>query len=192
MILLSAHKDTVMNHYPFEYKEGFFVGLLDNAIGVLVCNSLLLEEPNLCVLEKVGKIGLFFGNSEEWGTITPLPKLKKEDIVVVVDVASGPQYKGYDFSLENISGIDTKRINELRESLEWEGFKMKTKRWDGDPDDEDEAWAWKDKGQKVISFIIPIENGSKDTGWHVGDCSITVEKVIKAKQGLKRLINYLL
>lgn len=192
MILLSAHKDTVMNHYPFEYKNGKFVGLLDNAIGVLVCNSLLLEEPNLCVLEKAGKIGFFFGDSEEWGTITDLPKLKKEDIVVVVDVCCGPQYNGLDFSMENINGLTASRIKELKESLEWEGFKLRTKVWDGNPDDEDEAFAWKDKGQKVISFIIPIESGGKDTGWHVPDCAISVEKIRKAKQGLKRLINYLL
>lgn len=190
MILLSAHKDTVMNNYRFEYKNGQFVGLLDNAIGVLVCNSLLLEEANLCVLEKMKKIGFFFGDSEEWGTITDLPKLKKEDIVIVVDVASGPQYKGLDFSLENISGFKPGDIQDLKESLEWEGFVLRTKVWDGNPDDEDEAYKWKELGQKVISFIIPIENGSKGTGWHVPDCTISVEKVTKAKQGLKRLINY--
>ena len=192
MILLSAHKDTVMNNYLFEYKDGKFKGLLDNAIGVLVCNSLLVEEPNICVLEKMGKVEFFYGESEEWGTITELPKLKKDDIVIVVDVCCGTQYKGIDFSLENIHGIEPKKVNELRESLQWEGFKLKTKWWDGNPDDEDEAWAWKDKGQKVISFIIPIESGSKDTGWHVPDCTITIEKVVRVKQGLKRLINYLL
>lgn len=181
-----------MNNYLFEYKKGSFVGLLDNAIGMLVCNSLVLEEPNLCVLEKIGKVGFFFGDSEEWGSITSLPKLKKEDIVVVVDVASGPQYKGMDFTLENISGFKPDRIEELKESLEWEAFRIKTKVWDGNPDDEDESWKWKELGHKVISFIIPIENGSKDTGWHVPDCTITVEKIVKAKQGLKRLINYLL
>lgn len=192
MILLSAHKDTIMNNYLLEYKKGKFIGLLDNAMGMLVCNSLLLEEPNLCILEKMGKLGLFFGESEEWGTITPLPKLKKEDIIVVVDVASGAQYKGLDFSLENISGFKPDKIQGLKESLEWEGFILRAKVWDGNPDDEDEAFKWKELGHKVVSFIIPIENGSKDTGWHVADCSITIEKLAKAKQGLKRLINYLL
>lgn len=192
MVLLSAHKDTVMNNYLFEYKKGKFIGLLDNAIGMLVCNSLLLEEWNVCALEKMGKVGLFFGDSEEWGTIGELPKLKKEDTVVVVDVASGTHYKGLDFTLENIHGFKPDKITDIKESLEWEGFKLRAKVWDGNPDDEDEAWKWRELGHKAISFIIPVENGSKDTGWHVPDCTITVEKVVRAKQGLKRLINYLL
>jgi hypothetical protein len=181
-----------MNNYLFEYKKGKFIGLLDNAIGMLVCNSLLLEEWNVCALEKMGKVGLFFGDSEEWGTIGELPKLKKEDTVVVVDVASGTHYKGLDFTLENIHGFKPDKITDIKESLEWEGFKLRAKVWDGNPDDEDEAWKWRELGHKAISFIIPVENGSKDTGWHVPDCTITVEKVVRAKQGLKRLINYLL
>lgn len=192
MILLSAHKDTVMNSYRLEYSNGGFRGLLDNYIGRLVCDALLVEDPNIRILEKAGKIGYFYGDSEEWGTITDLPPLKKEDIVLVVDVACGIKYKGIDFSLENISGINANKVKELKESLEWEGFSLKTSVWNGDPDDEDEGWRWKELGVKVISFIIPIEPGSKDTGWHVDDCSIDIEVVTKAKQGLKRLINYLL
>lgn len=192
MILLSAHKDTVMHPYRFEYRGGIYKGLLDNAIGMLACNSLILEEPNLQVLEKKGQIGIFYGGGEEWALHEDFPKLSKKDIVIVVDVACGDQYKSVDFSLENISGFESKRVIEIKEHLEWEGFKLKTKRFDGNPDDEDESWQWKNLGYKVISFIIPIESGNKKTGWHVDDCTITVDKLNRAKQGLKRLINFIL
>ena len=188
MILLSAHKDTVFYPYKLSYNKGIFKGLLDNTIGVLVVNSLLMEEPNLAFLEKKGELGLFFGDSEEWGTITEMPKLEKNDIVIVVDVASGSQYKGVDISLENISGFTKSFIKEKKECLEWEGFKIKTKFYDGNKDDEDEAWFWKKQGNKVISFIIPIEGES----WHQDNCTITIEKVVKSKQILKRLLNYIL
>lgn len=192
MVLLSAHKDVVMNNYRFEYKNGIYTGLLDNTIGVLVCNSLMLEEPNIVKLEKQKKVGLFFGSGEEWALHDDFPKLTKKDIVIVIDVASGSQYKGLDFSLENISGFNTQKIRDIKEHLEWEGMKLKTKKFDGNPNDEDEAWQWKELGIPVISFIIPIENGNKDTGWHVDDCTITIEKLNKAKHGLKRLINIIL
>lgn len=188
-ILLSAHKDKVMNHYRFGYKGGKFEGLLDNAIGMLVCNSLLLDEPNIATLEKKGEVEFFFGSMEEWAMCEDFPKISKEHLVIVVDVACGDQYKGIDFSLENISGIDKKRVTEIKEHLEWEGFKLKTKMFDGNPEDEDESWQWKKLGYKVMSFIIPIEPGSKNTGWHVDDCSISIEKLSKAKHGLKRLVN---
>lgn len=188
MILLSAHKDTVFYPFNFSYNNGIFKGLLDNYIGQLVVNSLLIEEPNLALLEKRGELKLFFSDSEEWGTITDMPKLEKNDIVIVVDVASGSQYKKVDISLENISGFTKSFIKEKKECLEWEGFKIKTKLYDGNKDDEDEGWYWKKQGNKVMSFIIPIEGES----WHQDNCIITIEKVVKAKQILKRLLNYLL
>ena len=187
-ILLSAHKDVVFHPYKFSYNKGVFTGLLDNAIGVLVVNSLFIEDPNLALLEKEGELEVFFGDSEEWGTITEMPKLEKNDIAIVVDVASGSQYKGVDISLENISGFTKPFIKEKKDCLEWEGFKLKTKFYNGNKDDEDEGWYWKKQGNKVISFIIPIEGES----WHQDNCTISIEKVVKAKQILKRLLNYLL
>lgn len=190
MILLSAHKDVVFHPYKFEYSNGVFKGLLDNAIGVIMVNSIVSEDQNILNLEKAGKLKLFFGEGEEWGISDDFPALIKKDLVIVVDVCSGSQYKGLDFSLENISGVNPNMSKRLKESLEWEGFKIRVKKYDGNPDDEDEAFAWHKKGIPVISFIVPIEDGSKDTGWHNDDCTITIEKFNKAKQGLKRLINY--
>lgn len=192
MILISAHKDTVMNHYRFSYEKGVYTGLLDNSIGVLVSNLLLYDDPNISLLEMKGDVKFYFGSSEEWGTITDTPKLSKDDIALVVDVASGNQYKNVDVSLENISGFKKEEVDDLKECLEWEGFKIKSKMFDGNPDDEDEGWHWKEKGIKVISFIIPIEAGNKNTGWHVDDCKVSYANVVKAKQILKRTINYLL
>lgn len=187
-IILSAHKDVVFHPYKLSYDKGVFKGLLDNYIGMLVINSLLIEEPNLSLLEKENKLGLFFGDSEEWGTITEMPKLEKNDIVIVVDVAINKQYNNFDVSLENISGFKKSEIKTLSENLKWEGFKIKTKFYDGNPDDEDEAFYWRKVGNKVISFIIPIEGES----WHMDNCTVSIEKVVKAKQVLKRLLNYLL
>lgn len=192
MILLSAHIDVVMHPYRFEYSRGHYVGLLDNTIGVMVVNSLILEDPIIQKLEKRGEISVHFGDSEEWGTITGMPKLSKKDIALCVDVAIEDRYKGFDVSLENISGFTKKEITDLKESLEWEGFKVDTRMYDGNPDDEDESWYWKKKGNKTISFIVPIQPGKRETGWHVDDCFIAVEKISIAKRILKRTINYLL
>lgn len=192
MILLSAHRDKIKSEYRFEYKNGKFTGLLDNAIGEYLISDLMISDPALRKLEKMGKIGLFFGDSEEWSTITDMPRLTTKDLVIVVDVCSGNQYNGLSFSLENINGIEKGQLKKVKESLEWEGFKFRTKLYDGNPDDEDEAFYWVEKGIPVISFIIPIENGSKNTGWHVDDCSISIDKLVSAKQGLTRLLNYLL
>lgn len=192
MILLSAHKDVVFHPYNLKYENGKFIGLLDNYIGQLIVNGLFLEEPNLIKFERDGSLKVFFGGGEEWGRQDDFPKITKKDLVIVVDVCSGSQYKGIDFSIECISGVKDKDVKTLKENLEWEGFKMRTKKYDGNPDDEDESYHWVKLGIPVMSFIIPIENGSKDTGWHNDDCTIAIEKVLKCKQGLKRLINYLL
>lgn len=192
MILLSAHRDKVKTEYRFEYKNGKFLGLLDNVMGEYLISDLMISDPALRKLEKMGKVGLFFGDSEEWSTITDMPKLTTKDLVIVVDVCSGSQYNGLSFSLENINGIEKNRLKEVKESLEWEGFKFRTKLYDGNPDDEDEAFYWVGKGIPVFSFIIPIEPGSKNTGWHVDDCALSIDKLVTAKQGLTRLLNYLL
>ena len=192
MILLSAHRDTVRNDFLFEYKDGSYHGLLDNLLGVLIVNSLFIENRVLCTLEKQKKIGVYFGDSEEWGTVTNMPVLKKDDIALVIDVAINEKYNPYDIAIENIYGFTKSEVTNFRESLEWEGFRILTKAFDGDPDDEDESWYWKKKGIKTMSFTIPIQAGGVDTGWHVADCSIEVEKVVLAQQILKRLINFLL
>lgn len=192
MILLSAHRDKIKSEYRFKYKKGKFIGLLDNAIGEYLISDLMISDPSLRKLEKMGKIGLFYGESEEWGTITDMPNLTTKDLVIVVDVCSGSQYNGLSFSLENVNSIDKNRLKDVKESLEWEGFKFRTKLYDGNPNDEDEAFYWVEKGIPVISFIIPIESGSKNTGWHVDDCSINIDKLVTAKQGLTRLLNYFL
>jgi hypothetical protein len=191
-LLLSAHRDTVMNNYNFGYKDGKFFGLLDNAIGVLACNSLISEEPNIVRLERRNQIEFFFGSMEEWALSEDFPEISKEHIVICVDVACGKQYKGLDFSIENISGLKPSWVKEIKEHLEWEGFNLKTKMYDGKAEDEDESWQWMNLGYKVMSFIIPIEAGSNDTGWHCDNCTITIEKFNKAKHGLKRLTNILL
>jgi len=192
VILISAHRDTIKNSYRYAYKAGEFKGLLDNAIGVLVCQSLLLEEKNIVSLEKKEQISYFFGTGEEWALSEDFPELSKEHIVIVVDVASGDDYEGIDFSIENISGFTSDEILETKEHLEWEGFKLISKEYDATPESEDESWQWRKLGYKVISFIIPIQNGNTHTGWHVDDCTVSIEVVVKAKEGLKRLINKLL
>lgn len=192
MILLSAHKDVVFHPYKLSLNKGIFKGLLDNWVGVFVTTNIFFDEPNLQVLEKKGYLKVHYGDSEEFGTITSMPTLSKDDIVLVVDVCSGSQYKNVDISLENISGFTKDKIKEVKENLEWEGFKIRTKFYDGNPDDEDEAFYWHDLKQKVISFIIPINDGTNKTGWHNDDCTITYENVRKASQILKRLINYLI
>lgn len=190
MILLSAHKDIVMHNYRFDFDKGKYIGLLDNAVGMMVVNGLFMSESNICLLESQGQLKVFFGDSEEWGTITGMPVLKKEDIALVVDVCGGGEYKNVDIALENISGFSKKEVGTLKENLEWEGFKIKTKFYTGKPEEEDEAWYWKKEGNKVITFIIPIELGKG--GWHIPDCEISIAKVVKSIQILKRTINYLL
>lgn len=191
MILLSAHRDTIRPDYKLEYSNGSYVGLLDNFIGRLLVDTLITTDKNISWLEKSGTIKVFYGEGEEWGLTYDFPKISKEDIVICVDVASGNRYKEYDFSVENIIGISEDEINRIQGDLKWEGYNVLVREYDGNPEDEDEAWKWKELGHKVMSFIIPIENGAEETGWHVDDCSITIEKIRKCKDGLSRLINFL-
>ena len=192
MILLSAHRDTIMKDYAFKYENGVYTGLLDNAIGVLLAQLVVFDDPIVAKLEKQGEVKLWFGDGEEWGILECPIKVTNKDLVIVVDVCCGEQYDGFDCSIENISGIHKKDLTDLRESLEWEGHKVRFKNYDGTPDDEDEAFKWVEKKIPVFSFIIPIEAGSEETGWHNEDCTITYEKMLKCRQILKRTINYML
>jgi hypothetical protein len=191
MLILSAHKDLVKNNYKFSYDKGVFKGLLDNYIGRMILDSLLIDEPSLYELSKQGKIKSFYNNYEEWALTIDFPTLTSDDIVIVVDVASGKSYDGYDFGLENISGFTKDEIDNFQGNLIWEGFNPLTREYDGSEDDADEAFQWVKLGHKVISFIIPIQNGNQKTGWHVDDCTIDTPTLVKCKQGLKRLINFL-
>ena len=189
MILLSSHKDTVKHDYALSYEKGVHMGLLDNFIGILVSYLTIYDDKSLIELEKQGKIRIWHGDGEEFGLLRDYPKMTKKDLVVVVDVADGPVYKNVDISLENISGISDKQIKEWKESLEWEGFKVLTKKYTGKPDDEDEAWKWRELGIPVLSFIIPINCG-KEYQWHTDNCEISSEGVLKARQILKRFLCY--
>lgn len=191
MILLSAHRDTIKNNYRLRYEKGEFIGLLDNWIGVFIVNLLLFDDPNIARLEKDGDLKIFMGDSEEWGTITPLPHLDDKDIVLVIDVETGKKYDKYDFAFVNISGFQKKEIRGLCEHLKWEGFSVLSRFYDGDKNNEDEAWQWRKKGIRVISIVIPCNDAGK-TGWHVDNCSISYEKVVICKEAIKRIINYLL
>lgn len=191
-VLISAHQDKVKNHLDLSFRDGKHTGLLDNWLGILVTYLAFYDDPTFSILEREDKIRIFHSTSEEFGSIGGLPKIKKNDIALVVDVASGKQYEGIDFALENISGFTDEEIQNLKESLEWEGFNVLVKKYNGDPKDEDEAWYWIKKKRKTMSFIIPIDQPTKDIGWHSNACSINSYRVGRAKQGLKRTICYLL
>lgn len=192
MILLSAHIDKVINDYDLSYSGGVHKGLLDNEMGVILTYLTLYDDQNLLDFEKAGRLKVWHGKGEEWGLLKNAPKLTKKDLVIVVDVACGNQYKNKDFSLENIYGVSDKEIKGLKEDLEWQGMKVKIKKFDGNPNDEDEAWEWKKLGIPVISFIIPIQG--KDCGWHriQMDNIVSSEKIKICRQGLKRTINHLI
>ena len=191
MILLSAHLDRVIQDYDLAYSKGVYKGLLDNVMGVLLTHLVMFDDQNLIDASKRGGIQVFHGKGEEWGILKNPPKLTKKDLVIVVDVAAGSQYKNKDFSLENIHGLSPDDIEGLKEDLEWQGMKVLVKKFDGNPDDEDEAWEWKKLGIPVISFIIPIEG--LDDGWHrvQMDNTVSIEKMLICRQGLKRTINHL-
>lgn len=189
-ILLSAHKDKVYSSSRLEFSKGVHTGLLDNQIGMLATYLAVYTNASLFELSKQGEIGIFHSEHEEFALDIDFPKLSKETIVLVVDLASGKQYAGKHFSLENIFGFEKDEIKNLRESLEWEGYKFLTKPYDGTPEDEDESWVWIKKKQKVLSFIIPVQGES----WHhiSGNNSLTSDVMKMAVQGLIRTINYLL
>ena len=185
MIVLAAHRDTVKPNYKLEYKNGKFEGLIDNFIGRLVTYYTLLD-PSIVELEKQGRISFYENTGEEFGLLVNPPKLSKKDTVVVVDVCSNKKYKGYDIALENISGKD---FSGLINGLNWEGYNILTAKYTGKEEDADEAFSWHDKGIPVVSFIIPIE--SINEGWHREDSLISIEKILKAKDILVRIICYL-
>lgn len=188
MILLSAHLDRVVQDYDLSYRNGVHTGLLDNFIGVLATYLVLYDDHNVRRLEAEGKLMVWHGKGEEWGRLDGAPALGKQDLAIVVDVAAGPQYRGMDFGVENVSGLSRSAAQGLKEDLEWQGFKVRFARYTGNPIDEDEAWQWRKRGVPTLSFIVPIQ--ANDDGWHrvQMDNTVAAPVVARAAQGLKRII----
>ena len=190
MILLSSHLDRVRQEFPLAFVKNAHVGLLDNFVGVLVTYLALYDDPNLLKMEWAGKVRIWHNRAEEWGRLSERGfRIRKTDVVVVIDVAAGDNYKGLDFAVENIWGIPKRRLNELKKDLEWEQFRIKWKTWEKDPDFQDEAWQWKKKGIPAMSFIVPIVGSSPGDNWHGTESRVDAQHVIIAKEGLKRLIS---
>lgn len=188
-ILLSPHMDTVKHPYKFEYSEGIHKGLLDNTIGVLATYLALYGNETILEMSAKGEIGVWHNWNEEFGILKDEPKINQDTIVICVDITSGEKYEGIDFAIENVSGISEEIVREIDDNLSWEGFHLTTRMYDGLPEDEDEAWQWKNKGKKVLSFIIPIV--SPNNNWHGEESTITHRRLKRAVQGLQRLICYL-
>lgn len=186
MILLSAHLDRVIQDYNVQFKRGVHTGLLDNFAGLLLTYLMLYDDANVRALEKEGKLAIWHNQGEEWSRLTNPPRVTKKDVVIVVDVWV---MKGrYDFSLDNIWGFSPKEVREMKEWLEWEGFKPLIKRYTGNPDEWDESFEWHKAAGRVLTFSIPIQ--AKNGGWHrvQMDNTTTAETMLKCRQGLKRLI----
>lgn len=188
MLIISAHLDRVYQEFQLSYAAGTMTGLLDNYIGVLLTFSTLFDDENLVALEKEGKIALYFNRGEEWGRLTNPPTVGKSDTVLCVDVWCPP--KPCEFSLDNIWGFTETELKELREGLEWEGFNVLCRKFSNNKDEEDESWSWHGKAGKTLVFSIPII--AKEDGWHRQDCSVSVDTILRCRQGLKRTICYLL
>lgn len=187
-ILLSAHLDRIVQDYEIEYRNGVHRGLLDNFIGLLATYLVLYDDHNISDLEKQGKIIVWHSKSEEWGWLKNPPKIRKDDIAIAVDVADGRDYRGHDFIIENVSGFSKGDMQEIKETLEWEGLNFKLKKFTGAPMDEDESWQWRKLGVRAMSFIIPVIG--KDASWHRAqqDNTVTYETIKRAVHGLKRLL----
>jgi hypothetical protein len=187
-ILLSAHLDRIIQDYNIEYRRGFHRGLLDNFIGILATYLALYDDRNIHDLEIQGKLLVWHGKAEEWGILKNAPVMGKHDIAVIVDVADGKDYRGRDFAIENVSGFTAGQMQEIKETLEWEGLNFRFKKFTGAPMEEDESWQWRKRGIRTLSFTIPIT--CKDDGWHrvQMDNTVSYEKVRGAVHGLKRLL----
>lgn len=191
MVLLSAHLDRVIQDYDVQFEKGRHIGLLDNFLGVLLTYLVYYDDRNLQALEREGKLRIWHNHGEEWGRLDNAPKLTKKDLVIVVDVAAADRYKNYDFGIENISGMPEKDIKALEGFLKWEGFRPYIHRFDPkDTEYQDESWSWQAKGIPAFCFSIPIL--AKDDGWHriQQDNTATAETMLKARQGLKRVLEY--
>jgi hypothetical protein len=190
MILLSAHLDRVIQDFDLSFGKGVHKGLLDNQIGVLLTYLTIYDDHNLLKFEQEGKIKIWHGKGEEWGRMDGYPKLTQKDIALVVDVVIPNGRERYDFILDNIGGFSRKEVSALKEHFAWEGFKVKTKMYDGNPDDQDESWSWRKRGIKGMGFMVPIQG----MGWHrrQQDNTVSSDVILKCRQGLKRLIAYLL
>ena len=189
MILLSAHRDTVIPEYPLQRKNGLYVGLLDNMIGRLVLD-LALFHPTVQAFEGIGLIQTYWNTYEEFGEFDEyLPKLTKKDILVAVDICSDKKYDGKDFAIEN---YNFKKAKQIVKDLRWEGYKVHDEKYDGKNEAAaDEAWFNAKRGLPSLSFIIPINPvGPDKTAWHAV-CSCPASRVAKASYGLIRLICFL-
>lgn len=188
MILLCAHSDQIKNGLTLSYKNGKLKGLLDNFAGILVLYSAIFDDPSLIELEKKGQIGIFHNTGEEFGLLNNPPKVSRNDIVICVDVWC--MDKKYDYSLDNIYGFSKKEISNLKESLNWERHSVLFRKFTNNQDEADESWLWRKNVSRCLTFSVPIE--VKNNEWHGDDATISIERIIKCRQGLKRLICYLL
>ena len=188
MILISPHTDLVFNNPQLGYRDGQHIGLLDNFIGVLVTYLALYQHEGMRKLEMDGHIRIFHNRGEEYGYLIDPPTLDPEkDAVIVVDVCANTEaYEGYDVSLENIHNY--RHIDEIVSEMEREGYRIKTKPYDGDPGDHDEAFNWVELGVPVLSFTIPIQ--AEGNNWHRIQCDNTVsgDVVARAANCLNRFI----
>jgi hypothetical protein len=195
MILLSAHLDRVVQDYDLSFNAGKFKGLLDNVIGIITVYLSMFDDVNLLKFEQEGKIRLFHSKYEEWGRKDGFPKLSKDDIVISVDVDSDSKEFGgqqYDFHIKNMYGFTKAEIKDFKEHMEWEGFNVLFQEFNNDPMKEDETWKWHGTVKKAMSFFIPCT--CKNDGWHriQMDNEISSDKVLRCRQGLKRVVNYFL
>ena len=187
MILLSAHLDRVIQDFDLKFDRGVHTGLLDNFMGVLLTYLTLYDDQNLVRLEREGCLKVWHNKGEEWGRLDDAPKVTGDDVVVVIDGWVMTTEK-YDFALDNIFGFNAKAVREIKEWMEWEGFRPLIKRFSGNPDEEDESWSWHDRCPRVLVFSYPIQ--AKNDGWHrvQMDNTTTYEAMARCRQALKRLI----
>lgn len=189
MILLSAHQDIVTPFNDIGFENGEHTGILDNFLGMLAIYIAFYRDRSIFHLHKQGKLSVFHSIHEEFLLGHYEGEVPK--FVIVVDVASGKQYKDIDFSLENISVPNREKFEQdVVESLRSEGFRFTTKDYTGEAKDADESWLWKEKSIPVVSLILPIEPKDEVLGWHtLARCK--ANRMSKFAAALTRLICFL-
>lgn len=172
MIFISAHSDTNYKHVKLKRDDEFYIGHQDNYVGVY---SVMKAYFSGQLDHKHVRVELTYGEETDFeGALEVAEKIKKNDLVIVVDVTATPTKK--DFVIEKCKSPIVQHF--LTDTLK--NYKYDLYKDCPDPvSNLDEVEIYKNKTKHYFFLGLPCEGG--DYNLEAVRCKIkSVKKVSKA------------